>query len=983
VGPWSGSRGAGPVIVTSPDGWKTLAARRTTLPASSFEDFGTLLRALRLRARLTQRELGLQVGYSEAQISRLEQGKRLPDPAVVAALFLQALGLSEDPDLATRLQDLAKAARAQAQSAQAPTPAHGLALPPPGPRDAAGSGQPWPDPEDLVAIPPPPEPSVDRAGTAARLRTRLASQSCVMLCGQPGVGKTALAGTLARERAEQGPVCWLTLTAGITTPAEAVIRRLARFLARHGEADVAPLADPGPAARPLPRDEQLFLLTGGLNRTGALIVLDNAHLLAAEPDSRAVVEHLVTSSRAQILAVSREEPSLPGFDVIRLNGLGHDEALRLIGSLDGEPLAGPVAERLIERTDGSPMLIRLALGQAQAGDLDPATLVDRLEAQPAVTGYLLQTTLAGLGAGARRLLDQLAVFRHPVDLLDDRLVEAGEELDGPFDVLGGLDELRRRQLINHAAQASLHPLVHDHAYTALAGNIARRRKLHLVAARHCEQALTDPLEAAWHYARAARPAEAADLIIGATLELIARGRSARAAEFAQELLQGGQLADDTERLLLVARGDLLMHTEHAADADAAYRQALARSGSPAIRADVAWRLAQSLQRRSQVAEALALCQEAAAELTEGQDVLRAMLTAVQAGSHLMLSQYPEAQAAARDAAALADKIAAVAPGMTAEVRARAFVVLGITARLAGQPRQAQDWLRQSVAAAESAGRGTPVGQALLNLAAIAHEAGDTARAEQLYEEARAKLLPVGDVYGLAAATHGLAGLRHQNGDPEKALEALAEAVALRRRIGDLQGTSSSEHAQALALLSLGRVAEARTLLSGVLDATAALGERRNRAHFVDSMAMIELAAARPDAAAPWLAEAARMAGTVGEPSLRVIVTAHRALAALAAGDLAAAGPIVAEAAQIAADAGISPSAQPGLEHLAVAACLAIARGQTGQATGLTARLARDARASGWVLLVRAAEQLAAAGRDPAAPPDPASYPRLLWVVFGT
>jgi hypothetical protein len=147
--------------------------------------------------------------------------------------------------------------------------------------------------------------------------------------------------------------------------------------------------------------------------------------------------------------------------------------------------------------------------------------------------------------------------------------------------------------------------------------------------------------------------------------------------------------------------------------------------------------------------------------------------------------------------------------------------------------------------------------------------------------------------------------------------------------------------------------------------------------------MIELAAARPDAAAPWLAEAARMAGTVGEPSLRVIVTAHRALAALAAGDLAAAGPIVAEAAQIAADAGISPSAQPGLEHLAVAACLAIARGQTGQATGLTARLARDARASGWVLLVRAAEQLAAAGRDPAAPPDPASYPRLLWVVFGT
>ena len=50
--------------------------RRATLAASSLTDFGTLLRVLRRRARLTQRDLGLAVGYSEAQISRLEQRKR-------------------------------------------------------------------------------------------------------------------------------------------------------------------------------------------------------------------------------------------------------------------------------------------------------------------------------------------------------------------------------------------------------------------------------------------------------------------------------------------------------------------------------------------------------------------------------------------------------------------------------------------------------------------------------------------------------------------------------------------------------------------------------------------------------------------------------------------------------------------------------------------------------------------------------------------
>src|SRR5215469_16924203 len=88
-----------------------MVTRRETLPASSFTDFGTLLRVLRRRAQLTQRELGLAVGYSEAQISRLEQRKRLPDPAVVAALFLPALDLSAEPDVATRLHDLARQAR--------------------------------------------------------------------------------------------------------------------------------------------------------------------------------------------------------------------------------------------------------------------------------------------------------------------------------------------------------------------------------------------------------------------------------------------------------------------------------------------------------------------------------------------------------------------------------------------------------------------------------------------------------------------------------------------------------------------------------------------------------------------------------------------------------------------------------------------------------------------------------------------------------
>src|ERR1700728_2262655 len=283
-----------------------------------------------------------------------------------------------------------------------------------------------------------------------------------------------------------------------------------------------------------------------MGRARMLICLDNLHLLRDERQSRAVIEHLARSPPADFLAVSREDLPLAGFTPCGLGALARGEAGELGGGLAGPLVPGPLADTLIDRTGGSPMLIRLALGQLRPGGPGAAAGSRRLEAEPGVVGYLLQATLGDLSEPSRRLISLVAVFRHPVDLLDERLIDASEATGGRYDVLAGLGELRRRQLVDHPARADLHPLVRDYCYASLLGAAAGRRQLHRLAAAHCERVLNDPLEASWHYLRAGAPAEAADLLATRTADLVASGRSGHAADLAAELLAAGGPTSDAE-----------------------------------------------------------------------------------------------------------------------------------------------------------------------------------------------------------------------------------------------------------------------------------------------------------------------------------------------------------------------------------------------------------------------------------------------------
>jgi WD40 repeat protein/DNA-binding XRE family transcriptional regulator len=91
-----------------------------------FTTFGDLLKYLRRRAGLTQRELSIAVGYSDAQISRLEQNERLPDLATLTARFIPALHAEDQPEVAARLLKLAAAVRREDAPAAGLPPYKGL-----------------------------------------------------------------------------------------------------------------------------------------------------------------------------------------------------------------------------------------------------------------------------------------------------------------------------------------------------------------------------------------------------------------------------------------------------------------------------------------------------------------------------------------------------------------------------------------------------------------------------------------------------------------------------------------------------------------------------------------------------------------------------------------------------------------------------------------------------------------------------------------
>ncbi len=935
--------------------------------------FGPYLRFLRRRARLTQTELGIAVGYSPGQISMIENGQRQPDPTAVAALFIAALGLESDRQASTQLVKLAQIAPPQPRRSKEDS--------------VRANSDPAPAIQRMTLIveqhishhheelgllediPPQPVYLVARPAPLQRLQQWFQRERCVALCGLAGMGKSTLAAGYAHNYERHHPVCWITVSPGVNGAPESILRQLALFVAAYA-ADatrVTPFFRQPTAQEPsIPFQHQLMLIAAGLGELDApLLVFDDAHHIADDEQMLQVLQRLQQLVPAcRLLLITRRELNLPGVLHLTLAGLVPTEARALVDQL-GWPLtnvADQMVDELLTRTAGSPMLIRLAISQ-----LEQQTPLQWAAVGTSLATYLVETVLTQLEPAACQALAFLSIWRGVVDLTDPQLAELlGEELRG-YEHAKAVASLQRRRLIDHVAHATPHRLLREPVLTTLNAQPAQRRLLHQVAAKWAG-IRGDWVEAAHHYGCAGDLQSACDVITNQEAAPYQLGQSVGAAAVVEEILalarrrapvataQAEDTAQAAIRQLLILHGDLLANTLRANEAHASYRAAMALTTQPLARVELTDRLALSLFRRGAVQDALALCEQALALLATNFSAdgvrMRVQIERTRIRALLSLSRFDEARQICQRALDLVKPVALLMPGLADYVRAYALLVLGYIPRFQGRNEEARQQLLQCVKHARAANLGEVEADALIYLSAAQRDLGDFAGAEANARQALIVAQALENDFQAANILHFMSVISYYQDDLAAAHARSQQAIALKRLMGDSTGIVACEIVQALIWAAENQLEEAWRLVQHALTDSELLESTwlHGLALYVTGVVLTYQGAA--SLGEMRLREALTCAGFYQDQSLRNGAQTFLGMVYVAQGKLEQAAQVVAE--PLGPGSGIDVALMRGL----VQGILHLARGEAEGVQVVAHQTAQQARATGYLLYAAEADRLA-------------------------
>jgi len=331
---------------------------KTAVSPEQFSNFGDLLKYLRRREELTQRELAIQVGYSDTQISRIEQNQRVPDDATLKALFVPALHLEQEAEWVARFLDLARQVRL-------------------GKLPEAEIIEKSDNPNNLPALL---TTFIGREKERVDIKQLISTHRLVTLTGSGGVGKTRLSLEVGRQVFEEYVNgVWFIDLAPLSDP-ELLAQNIASVFGIVTKSATIPHTQ---------------LLINFLRAKSLFLILDNCeHLLDA---CASLADTLLKNcSQLKILATSRQPLGILGEVQYRLPSLGLPDVEQSLETLrDYESVrlfeqraqlvepdfkltaenAASVAQ-ICSRLDGIPLAIELAA--ARVNIFSTAQLAERL-----------------------------------------------------------------------------------------------------------------------------------------------------------------------------------------------------------------------------------------------------------------------------------------------------------------------------------------------------------------------------------------------------------------------------------------------------------------------------------------------------------------------------------------------------------------------------------------------------------------------------
>ncbi len=279
-----------------------------------------------------------------------------------------------------------------------------------------------------------------------------------------------------------------------------------------------------------------------LGERGAVLIIDDYHLVDDSPDVRRLVEEMLVKGpeRLTVVVLSRRRPPL---SIARLRALGEvvelstedlrflpDETERLFRESYGQPLEADVLDELARRTEGwaaSLQLVRTAVRDRTPSEI--RSFVQSLTGtQEELYDYLAEEVVGDLDPAMQRFLMRTSVLQSIDPELAGLVTGDGEpEARHRIDAAERSGLLGRRGGVGRRTHR-YHPLVRDYLLERLtretgADGVA---DLHRLVASWAET--RDWRLAAHHYAAAGDAADLHRILIGAVGQIMATGEFALA-----------------------------------------------------------------------------------------------------------------------------------------------------------------------------------------------------------------------------------------------------------------------------------------------------------------------------------------------------------------------------------------------------------------------------------------------------------------------